>query len=195
MPFDLAELPEPLRSRAVAAAGSREQLEAMIEQARSTHPGLTFAQAAYAAHVMARVPPEADVVAHLQSVHAPDLLIAHRCAAGDNAAIVAFERRCFDEIPFAVARVRPRATVDEIAQAMRDRLFVPKGDAPPKILQYSGAGDLRGWFRVVLMRHLLNEVKRVNINRETDLDDAMLEVLPAAVTDPELDHARRQYAP
>lgn len=171
----------------------RARLDAMIAEARAAHPHLRFDAAAYANHVLARVPAGTDVAAHLATLHAPDLLVAHKCEAGDAAAIAAFEKRCFDEIPFAVARIRPRATADEIAQMMRERLFVAGPEGAAKIASYQGAGDLRGWFRVVLVRHLLNMVSKKN--REVDLDDAMLEALPAAATDPELDLARRMYAP
>lgn len=171
----------------------RARLDAMIAEARAAHPNLRFDPAGYERHVLARVPAGVDPAAHLATLHAPDLLIAYACETGDGAAIAAFEKRCFDEIAFAVARVRPRATTDEVAQMMRERLFVASPDGAAKIASYQGSGDLRGWFRVVLVRHLLNLVSKKH--REVDLDDAMLEALPAAATDPELDHARRLYAP
>ena len=170
-----------------------ERLATMGEEARAAHPELAFSPDHFTAYAMARVPVGVDAVAHLEGMRAADLFLTAACARGENAAILAFERRCFDVIPLAHARVRPPATVDEVKQMIRHHLFVPGPDGLAKITQYGATGDLRAWFRVVLVRHLLNFATRAP--RETALDDAMLDMLPAAATDPELEQARRLYGP
>lgn len=193
MGLDLAELPEVLRARVAAAPGAAETLAAMIAEASAAHPALESSAPAFAAHVLGHVPADADVTAHLETMNASDLGLAFACASGSGSAIAAFERRCFDELSFAIARFRVPLTEGELAQAMRTHLFVAREGRPPKIAQYGGTGDLRAWFRVVVARHLLNAKTRGP--RETALDEAMLAALPAAATDPELDHVRRAYGP
>lgn len=187
----LAELPERARARLTGADDARA-LASLVEDARRAHPGIAVDATSFAVHVLSHVPADAPVAEHLARMCAADLLVAYGCAVGDREAIAAFERQCFDEIPFSHARVKPRASVDEVRQMMRDRLLVRTAEAPPRIAQYAGLGELRGWFRVALGRTLLNLATRAP--RETELDDAMLEVLPG-VNEPELEHARRLYGP
>jgi RNA polymerase sigma-70 factor (ECF subfamily) len=172
-----------------------DKLMEMFAAGASSFPTFTVARETYAEHVMSHVPADVDVIAHLAQLHAVDLYLAAACATGDGAAVAAFEARCFVEIPFAHARIRPRMTIDEVEQHMRVHLFVRSSDEQrPKILQYAGVGDIRGWFRMVLVRQLLNMV-RVR-QRERDLDEALIESLPAAATGhPEIERACQQYAP
>ncbi len=159
----------------------------MIDEARAALPELVFEDAALEKWIRDRIP-EGDENEHLAQMRAPDLLLAMKCAEGDRAAIELFERRCFEEVAFAHARIKPKVTVDEAKQMMRDRLFVAK-----KIEKYGGTGDVRGWFRVTVVRQLLNVATRAP--KETTLEERLLEALPAAANDPELEHARRLYTP
>lgn len=167
----------------------------MFRAGASAFPSLTVASDAYAAHVMSHVPADVDVRSHLEGLRAADLYLAAACAHGDSVAIRSFEERCFAEIPFAHARIRPRMTIDELAQHMRVHLFVRSDDeGRPKILQYAGTGEIRGWFRMVLVRQLLNMVRLRH--RETDLDEALLDALPAAASaHPDLEGVCQQYGP
>ncbi|MBX3216341.1 MAG: hypothetical protein KF850_30155 [Labilithrix sp.] len=188
----LAELPERERARLTGADDARA-LASLVEDARRAHPKIAADAASFAVHVLSHVPADAVVAEHVAKMRPADLLVAYGCAVGDREAISAFERQCFDEIPFAHARVKPRVSVDEVRQMMRDRLLVRTTEAPPRIAQYAGLGELRGWFRVALGRTLLNLATRAP--REIELDDAMLEGLPGGANEPELEHARRLYGP
>src|SRR5262249_26695993 len=44
------------------------------------------------------------------------------------------------------------AFVDEVQQALREKLFVGKDGSSPKIAEYDGRGTLASWVRVVALR-------------------------------------------
>ena len=185
-------LPESLRARASAEAGAPEKLAAALERAARELPELRVDPAAAAEHFLDRAPTEGSLGEYLDRLRAGDLALAAACARGDTAAFALFEQRYFDEVPIACARIRTTATQDDIRQVLRDKLFVADEGAVPKIALYSGAGDLRSWFRVTVVRMLLNLATRGP--KEVELKDAMVEALPAvAADDPELAHARALY--
>lgn len=116
-----------------------------------------------------------------------DLYIAIACAAGDGAALRAFEARYFPGIGPALARVSTDpAFVDEVKQLVREKLFV---GAPPRIVELAGHGDLGGLVRVVALRTALN-LRRSQARVELTDDATMLDALVASA-DPRL-HALRQ---
>ncbi len=191
--FLLDALPESLRARVAAEPDAAAMLEAAVERATAELPELRVEPAALAAYVLARAPEEGPLAAHLGTVRAGDLFLALACSRGDPAAVALFERRYFDEVPIAYARFRTTTTLDELRQMLRDKLFVAAGGDPPKIALYTGTGDLRPWFRVTVVRTLLNLVIRAP--KEVELKDAMVEALPGTFDDAELAHARKLYAP
>jgi RNA polymerase sigma-70 factor (ECF subfamily) len=187
----LDDLPEPVRARVSGEPAATAELAAWIERARAEMPGVEVGDAELAAYVVARVPDDASIAAYVEKLRAGDLLLAAACARGDATAIATFERRYFDEIPIAYARFRTRATVDDVRQSLRDKLFVASGGARPKIASYSGVGDLRAWFRVTVVRTLLNLATRGP--KEVELKEAMLDAMPPVFEDPEIAHARSLY--
>ncbi len=184
-------LPEPLRARVASEPGAAEKLAAAIERASAEVPEIRVEPAALAEYVLARAPEEGSLGAHLDGVRAGDLLLAAACTRGDPAAFALFEQRYFDEVPIAYSRFRTTTTLDELRQALRDKLFVADAGAAPKIALYTGAGELRPWFRVTVVRMLLNLVTRAP--KEVELKDAMVEALPGTFDDAELAHTRALY--
>lgn len=184
-----------MRSRVAAEAGAEEKAMALASRAARelTSNAISIDPAALATYALARAPQEGSLAEHLEKVRAGDLALAAACARGDAAALALFEERYFDEVPIALANVRTTATRDEVAQQLRAKLFVGAERAAPKISQYSGAGDLRAWFRVTVVRTVLNRATRGP--KEVELKDAMLEALPGASEDPEVAHARATYGP
>lgn len=186
------------------ATRARAALAAFVEEARSVHPAIAFDAVAFSDHVASHIPPaatsnEAALIRHLETMRGSDLLMAWGCARGDRAAISLFEQMCFGEIPHAMSRVRTRFSTDEVAQMMRERLFVRSKSGPPKAIQYAGGGDLRAWFRVVVTRHLLN-LAQSSTAKEVELDQALLEILPIGDgtgegEGPETAHVRKEYGP
>src|SRR5262249_7365534 len=71
-------------------------------------------------------------------------------------ALNAFERRYLKGMGATLARIdRSPAFVDEVRQSVRERLFIAKAGARPKIAEYRGHGSLDGLVRVVAMRAAL----------------------------------------
>ena len=112
-----------------------------------------------------------------------DLAMARACAAGDAAAILAFERHALTAVPMYLARLRPTpAEVDEIRQHLRTHLLVATPDAPARIAQYTGDGDLRAWVRVAAVRALLDRRRRGGPPVDDDLDQVAAALDPALVS-------------
>ncbi|HSO40616.1 MAG TPA: helix-turn-helix domain-containing protein [Labilithrix sp.] len=191
MAFD--DLPESMQARLSAEPGAAAALASTLERAAAELPSLRIEPAALAAYLLDRAPAEGSLAEHLEKVRAGDLLLAAACARGDAAALAIFEQRYSDEVPMALARIRTTLGIDEVRQSLRDKLFVADEGAAPKITLYSGTGDLRSWFRVTIVRMLLNVATRGR--KEVALEDAMLEALPGTFEDAELAHARTLYGP
>jgi len=91
----------------------------------------------------------------------------------------------------ALAHMRlSAAVVDEIRQRVRERLLV-RTDGAPKIADYSGRGTLSNWVRVICLRTALSLLRKPH--DEGPLSDALMELLPAQDSDPEIEAIRRRY--
>lgn len=87
------------------------------------------------------------------ALHHADLYLACACAHGLPGAIESFDRAHLTRIPSILARMRPSPElVDEVRQAMREKLFVGRDGASGRIAEYDGRGALASWVRVVAMR-------------------------------------------
>lgn len=152
-----------------------------IERGKRAWPDVRLSDADFVAYLVAR----AETPEELASAKIEDLFLACACARGDAAAIAAFESY-LNEVDVAFARVRAPVSADEVKQQLRLRLLVGDGEGePPRLTLYRGAGDLRGWVRVVATRHLLNLATRVAPDAKGGGDDALAGVA-AATADPEL---------
>ncbi|MBA2542206.1 MAG: transcriptional regulator [Deltaproteobacteria bacterium] len=121
------------------------------------------------------------------SVRFDQLYLTCACAAGDPAALAAFERVYGPTINAALGKMANAVSdADEVKQQVRERLFVGNAETPPRIAEYTGRGELGGWVRAVAVRTALN-YRRVHA-RESPREDAdeLAALLPAAGSDPEL---------
>jgi RNA polymerase sigma-70 factor (ECF subfamily) len=136
---------------------------------------------------------EAEPIALLTHIHAPELFLASACAAGDRRALAFFEATYVPILEAALRRVvRDAAARDELLQQIRHKLFLPQLDGgAPKILDYSGRGDLGNWLRATAVRQALNFVTRGP--KEEPLADQLLATIPAGEGDPERLYAKSQY--
>jgi RNA polymerase sigma-70 factor, ECF subfamily len=191
MPSPFDDLPASMQARLSAEPAAVTTLASTLERAAAEHPSLALAPAVLAEYILDRAPEGGSLAEHLDKVRAGDLLLAAACSRGDATALALFEERYFDEVPIALARIRTSASLDDIRQSLRDKLFVADEGAVPKIALYAGLGDLRSWFRVTVVRMLLNLATRGR--KEVELKDAMLEALPGTFEDAELAHARALY--
>lgn len=124
-------------------------LAAMLQAGRAAWPEIAVDPEAYTRFVRERLGEGGDP----RALHATDLYLACAAAAGDARALAAFERRYVADVPSFLARVeRSPAVLEEVQQALRDRLFVAHPGRPPKIAEYSGRGTLGSWLRVVTLR-------------------------------------------
>jgi RNA polymerase sigma-70 factor (ECF subfamily) len=138
-----------------------EAFDSRWQAARAAWPGVDVAEEEFSAYVAERMD-SAKAAGKHAALCTEDLYLACACARGDRAALSAFERAFFEEIPRAMKRTRASAlpASDELAQVVRHKLFVADLGARPKIAEYGGRGNLRSWFRVVLSRMILNLATR-----------------------------------
>lgn len=168
------------------------ELEQLLEQAvargSAAWPSLPLTAARFVAYLGERVPS-----AELASARVEDLWIACACASERrDDAIALVEARFLVELGAPLAKMGlGAARVDEVKQVLRHVLFVgsPDDGVPPRIGDYRGAGDLRGWLRVSATRAALKLLRGEHRESTTDV------LLDAAspVDDPELAYMKSAY--
>lgn len=137
------------------------RLAEIVHAARAEWPDANVDPGAFVRLVEERLDPALPVAQALEALRLPELYIVCGCAAGDPKSITAFERKYFVEIKSAVRRVAsPNLSEDDVAQLVREKLFVAAEGARPKILDYRGTGSLRAWLRVTASRLALNLATR-----------------------------------
>jgi RNA polymerase sigma-70 factor (ECF subfamily) len=122
------------------------------------------------------------------------LELARACARGEPEALTRFERELFGEIDAVRSRFRNLTmTRDELRQAMRDRLFVAREGAEPRIASYQGRGDLRAWVRMATTRYLVDVVRADSARPDRPGGDDRLADVATAGDDPELAFLKQKY--
>lgn len=129
-------------------------------------------------------------VAALGTVRAADVALATACAAGRADAIAVFDAIFGPEIPRVIARTQNRTLdVAELRGAAFERLFT---GAKPKIVEYSGAGDLRSWVRTLLVRLSL-DLSRKRVEQPVAEGDAASFDGALPQGDPEIEYFKGLY--
>lgn len=166
-------------------------LATMVAAAAAAWPDVRVPDDVFMAHVAARMP-EGPLPEALAALRGDDLYLACACGRGDPAALAAFEASFGADLRAALGRfVRGDAAASsDLAQQVRERLFVGKGASAAKIGEYSGRGQLRNWLRAVTARVALNALD--GARRELPLEEEMLAQMPSTA-DPLLDHMKRTY--
>lgn len=91
---------------------------------------------------------------------AGELYLALGCAAGDPAAIAAFDREYLAVVPTALAGMKlPAATVEDVRATVRDKLLLADGTTAPKIIAYAGRGRLKGLIQVTATRTAIDRIR------------------------------------
>ena len=160
----MTSLLEPFEARldSPLAAGERESAAAALAElyrrGRASWPAVALAEAELAECVADRVRGAGRVAEEIAGLPADDLYLACACAAGDAAAIAAFEDRYFGGARDALRRMgRDGAAIDDILQRLRERLFVARGADPPRIRALAGGGDLGALVRIAAVRLAFND--------------------------------------
>jgi RNA polymerase sigma-70 factor (ECF subfamily) len=179
------------RDQLAADATLEARLVEALRAARAAWPGVAVGDDEFLAWLAARLPAGDDASAAWATLRTSDLYLSCACARGDTAALRAIEAGPMAEVAAAVARSSLRGVaIDDVMQTIRRVLFVAGDDAPPRIAEYRGTGDLRAWLRVTAVRAALKLLRKER--HEVPVDDVMLASLPAAA-DAELEFVKRQY--
>lgn len=116
--------------------------------------------------------------------HREDVILAHACIAGIDAAVAELDTTILGP---ALAHVRARGLgdADEVGQLARVRLLVDKG-----LASYRGRGSLAAFVRTIVTRIALDQKRAA---REVPVD-SMESLIDRVGADPELAHMRERYA-
>jgi RNA polymerase sigma-70 factor (ECF subfamily) len=180
---DLAErLPAGVSGDKVEAAAAR-----IAAAGRVAWPTVALTDEVVTERLVARV--HDDPETSLDELREADLYLAFGLAAGNTAAIRAFEDHLVPQIDIALRRLRlGGGTADEVKQALRVELLT---GPEAKIADYAGRGDLAAWLRISATRKALKLVRRAD--REESLDEILLDHWPANTGDPGKQHMRTTY--
>ncbi len=158
--------PQP-SSRAAGRPGDespgagRDASARVLFAARALHPGIPLDAERFVRHLAHHRPEGAPLEAWLGSICAGDLYLACACAEGMPAAAAALHRQYRAQAGAYLSGMRPsEAFVEDVAQAVLERLLVGSPGSPPRIAEYSGRGALGSWLRVVTVRLALDLRRR-----------------------------------
>jgi RNA polymerase sigma-70 factor (ECF subfamily) len=164
-------------------------LARLLDEARRAWPAFDLSPEAFVRHLAER----SAVGGALGEVHAADLYLACALAEGAPGAIEAFEREHMPRLGQQLVRLRPSASfVDEVAQILRERLFVRREGVAPKIGEYGGRGALTSWLHVVAVRAAL-DLRKAPAALVVDAGEVADDRREAASQDPELGYIQQRY--
>ncbi|HZO13464.1 MAG TPA: sigma-70 family RNA polymerase sigma factor [Polyangiaceae bacterium] len=151
------------------------RLGEIVSRAREAHPDYEVDDVAFVTHLASCLDGESQPLEALESLEHADLFLAMACASGDARALAEFERRYILAVPAMLARqklARSQDVVEEIQQALRDRLLVPRGSEAPRIAEYAGRGPLAAWVRVAAVREAigLDRKARATAHKHTEAE-------------------------
>jgi RNA polymerase sigma-70 factor (ECF subfamily) len=124
--------------------------------------------------------------------HAADLYLACACAYGVRGAVEALDRKHAPDIRSAARRVdSSESFLDDVLQAVRERLLVATPGNRPKIGEYAGRAPLKSWLAAAAYRVALN-LRRGAAERPHDELTSDVGSVGAAIA-PELEYIRDRY--
>lgn len=161
-------------------------------RAQAANPSFEISAEAFRAFIEERLATDRPPAAAVVELRVEALYLTCACAAGHQAAIVAFERAYGANIDVAVKRAGGSVTVtDEVRQIIRERFFARTKERRPRIADYGGRGDLGRWVRAAATRIAIDLHRTTG--REVSSDDILVErALPA--DDPEIALIKGRYA-
>jgi RNA polymerase sigma-70 factor, ECF subfamily len=178
---DLQQMADPQLALAL-----QEQLSA----ARAAWPTLAISDEDFVAFLAERsgpsgLPPLA---------HAADLLLACACIAGDRGALSAFHAH-YDRVVTRVLQRRAGnfGAIDDVRQAVFEKLLVAADGERPKLGDYRGTGSLKSWVASVAMTTLLMTRRSQLRRREQPTDDQDPIVDHVLQSGPELHYLKVRY--
>jgi RNA polymerase sigma-70 factor (ECF subfamily) len=173
------------------AASLDAALAALLDAARAAWPGVQIEPEVFIPHLAARIGTDVPLPRALSSSPCTDLYLACACARGDAAAIAIFDRTLLRDVTAALSRIDLRSTtLEDLRDHIRHRILVGEGGSLPRIAEYTGRGDLRGWLRVVAVREALGLMRRQKREERAQIELAQLDPVS---DDPELARIERLY--
>jgi RNA polymerase sigma-70 factor (ECF subfamily) len=140
-----------------------------------------------------RLPADVDPAAGLGRLKTGDLYLAYACLTGAAGAAEAFGHAYGPMLDRALAGVTAEASqIDDVKQAVFQKLFVPAREVDPAIHKYDGVGELRSWVRVTAVRMALNLHRERK--RERPLSPELLLTRSDGRIGPEEDYLKRVYS-
>ncbi|NMO19655.1 RNA polymerase subunit sigma-70 [Pyxidicoccus fallax] len=183
-----AYVPLERRARVAEVDGLEALLAGHLAAARAAWPTVPLTVESFLRHVARHLPDEVTAET-LRQLHATDLYLACACAEGHPQALRAFDQHMLQRVPAKLGAL-PAATLDEVLQVLRSRLLMNRGEAPPKVADYSGRGPLLAWVRITAAR-IVGEL--ANRDGRQELFDEPPEALARMLStaDPEHELVRR----
>jgi RNA polymerase sigma-70 factor, ECF subfamily len=183
-----------------ASAKHRLSREAVLakrvhEQVESAWPAFPIDLQPFVERVAGLLDEAEPAEAELRRLAVADLFLAYACSLNNDLALRAFAERCDGDLRIIASRLHvPHDDFDDFRQRLWNKLFLASNGHAPKILDYSGKGELQSWFRVVAARSILDELRnarRSEPGRTFSTVSSLWESARAA--DPELASIRQRY--
>lgn len=188
----LSALPSPSRAAMEDVEALATALEQQWQAARSRWPDLEVAPGDFLDLLAAKLVDGAGDLAALSALRAEDLYLALACTRGDSTAIHAFEACHFTAIRPALSRMQlPEATIDEVVQLVRQKLFVPDDQGEVPLVSFAGKGNLSSFVRVVATRIALNLLRAER--QQVPAGEALLADMPSPEDTPQLRYLKARH--
>ncbi len=194
--------PDELRAAVLdhAAPSVRESLEAdpslddalrsAWTEARARWPTIELNPTHYGAALGERIREDVPISA----LRRDDVYLVAALLQGNPQAVETFERSFGPEIDRGLRRLDPER-VDDLRQAVRQRLLVGDGERAPKLRSYGGRGELLRWLRVTVVR-MRADVARQRRREPDTSSDALGSRISRAMNpsaDPEYRYLKDHY--
>ncbi|QDF07433.1 MULTISPECIES: transcriptional regulator [Myxococcus] len=168
---------EPSSARLRAAPSAREAVDRAVSLATALHAAAPESKA-FAQHLGALLSRAVDPVLALERLHARDVALALSCAQGLPAARALLEQEVLLKLRVPLSRIHPSPVfTDEVLQALRANLLMPRAEAPSRLLGYAGAGPLLHWVSISATRLALR--MRKALGEESHVEAEVLAAHPA----------------
>ena len=199
---------EPSRAAILAALTEQHDARALLIQrwpslwdtAHAAHPDLSYPQEALAGdaarHLSDALGAGKQALAWVDNLLIEDLYLAGACVLGDTRALRLFEARYGDHIlGLARRHQQDAARIDELVQALREKLLVAAPGRPAKLSAFSGQGALRVWLQITATRTFI-DLGRTAARREPEElvePGALFDRFVDEAQDIELDYLKHTY--
>ena len=174
-------------SRATSSAELEAALLAAWERGRAAWPDVALEADHFARQMATHVAADGDPIGTLSRIHGADLYLACASALALPSAVRHLDSSFLSRVPEFVGKLDTTgAFASEVAQALREKLLMPRPGGPPRIADYSGRAKLTSWLKVVALREALN-LRRGQRPSEEPPEDIV------GGPDPERDYLKLRY--